>query len=100
MDVALYLSIFIAMAVQLADYYTTIKGMDKGLKEANPVNRWLFKKMGLPLTTFIEAGVVLAITTAFAAGYSYTAGTVFSSLVIVGKLYTVTRNLILLRKAR
>jgi hypothetical protein len=45
----------------LGDCYYTGIGLAKGFKEANPINRWLFGKIGQALTCFVE-GVAITIT--------------------------------------
>jgi hypothetical protein len=43
----------------LADCWTTSLGLAGGLKEMNPINKFLFAKIGQALTTFIEGAAVL-----------------------------------------
>jgi hypothetical protein len=99
LGVVLFGLVVLNFALELADYLTTIKGMDKGLVEANPLNNFLFKKIGLPLTTFIEAGLVLVITTIFAA-FNLEHGAIFSGCYSVFKLFTVIENLRHIRKLK
>lgn len=43
----------------MADAYLTSVGLANGYTEGNPLNAWLFKKIGQSLTIFIEAAAVL-----------------------------------------
>jgi uncharacterized membrane protein len=45
----------------LGDCYYTGIGLAKGFKEANPINRWLFGKIGQALTCFLEAAVITIV---------------------------------------
>ena len=42
----------------LGDCWYTGIGLAKGFKEANPINRWLFSKIGQALTCFLEAAAI------------------------------------------
>ena len=51
--------LYICMVVAvLGDCYYTGIGLSKGLTEGNPLNRWLFGKIGQALTCFLEAAFV------------------------------------------
>lgn len=47
--------------LQVADAVTTTIGLDKGGREANPVLRWLFDKIGLAPAFMITKGVVIVL---------------------------------------
>lgn len=49
-----------ASLTYLADAYTTMIGLNNGrFSEGNPINRFLFKKIGLPLTVFLFGSAML-----------------------------------------
>ena len=53
--VVLYAYMVVAI---LGDCWYTGIGLSKGFKEGNPINRWLFGKIGQALTTFLEAAAI------------------------------------------
>ena len=55
----LFCSIGAAIVASLFDCYYTGLGIAKGLKEANPINAWLFAKIGQALTAFLEIAAVI-----------------------------------------
>ena len=46
----------------LLDAYYTSLGLSKGLKEMNPINAYLFLKIGVALTTFIEVAAFIFVS--------------------------------------
>lgn len=50
-----------ASVALLADAYLTMKGLEHGFQESNPLLRYLFKKVGQSFTVFLSGGVVLII---------------------------------------
>ena len=84
--------LYICMVVAvLGDCYYTGIGLSKGLTEGNPLNRWLFGKIGQALTCLLEAAFVT-----FAGGgiavYSMPAAFIFWGIVAVGETWMVIRN--------
>lgn len=80
-----------ALVAILGDSYYTGIGLAKGFVEGNPISRWLFKKVGMALTTFIGAVVVMIIGTIFSTqGYVY--GDLFLAIVAAAETYMVYRN--------
>jgi hypothetical protein len=95
MDILYFLLTGLALFAIVADYITTIKAMDKGGYEGNPINRWLFKKIGPAFTTFIEAVFFLIVSAALfqAAGIGYSAG--YSGFIASLESYMAIRNYLL-----
>jgi hypothetical protein len=58
-DIWFFCLIVAGLIFIILDYVTTSIGLGCGLIEANPVNKWLFAKIGQALTTFIEATLYL-----------------------------------------
>jgi Domain of unknown function (DUF5658) len=53
-DFLFFLLVVLGILACLGDGYTTMNGISSGaLQEANPVARWLFKKIGESLTIFL-----------------------------------------------
>ena len=86
---------FGALAI-LGDVYTTMQGLKKGLKEANPLNRWLFSKLGISLTGFLEGLAYTGIGLVFAS-YSWAAGAAYCGLVGAVEAWQYFRNKKLLK---
>lgn len=75
----------------LGDSYYTGIGLSKGLTEGNPINRWLFSKIGQALATFIEA-VAITFIGLFIASHSYPAAYTYWGIVAAVETYMVWRN--------
>lgn len=45
----------------LTDAYLTMKGLERGFQEGNPLMRWLFKKVGQSFAAFLSGGTVLIL---------------------------------------
>jgi hypothetical protein len=58
-QLALFILVGASLIAGLADYVTTAIGLGKGGQEMNPINRFLFKKIGQPLTAFIELTLMI-----------------------------------------
>lgn len=83
----------------IADYISTVKGMDKGMTEANPIARWMFKKVGISLTTFIGGAAATFIGCIFGSqGLLY--GAVFYGIVAAAETIVATRNYLLFVKGK
>lgn len=74
----------LALFIHLGDYIVTAKAVTEfNAVEVNPLNRWLFKKLGMPVTTFIEAGFVLFLGCLIASkdiSYGVTFVSIFSAV--------------------
>jgi len=86
----------------LGDAYYTGTGLAKGFKEANPINAWLFPKIGQALTCFLETaaitvtgGVIMSLT-----GKSMWQVAVYWGAIAVLETYMVYRNRKLLGYAK
>lgn len=87
----------LALFIQVGDYIITVKGITEyGAIESNPLNRWLFKKLGMPVTTFLEAGFVLALGCFFAIR-DIRYGVLFTGLFSVAQAVNLVRGIILYR---
>jgi hypothetical protein len=81
----------LTMGACLGDCYYTGIGLSKGLVEGNPLNRWLFKKIGQALTTFIEM-VAVTFIGGFIAAKSCPAAATFWGIIAVTETVMVIRN--------
>ncbi len=80
-----------AVLAVIGDFITTAKGLARGFVEANPIDRWLFKKIGQSLTCFIE-GTAMTITAA-AIGYkSLGASMLFLGIVAGFETFQTIKN--------
>lgn len=89
----------VATAAYIGDAYLTNIGISKGFKEGNPLNAWLFKKIGFSLTCFIEGASFLiggAAMTSEGAGPA----ALFFGIIAAGELVMVVRNYLMLKKAK
>jgi hypothetical protein len=73
------------------DSYYTAKGIYKGFKEGNPINRWLFAKIGQALTGFLE-GVLITGTGAIMSTYSMPAAFVYFGGIAALESWMIVRN--------
>jgi uncharacterized protein DUF5658 len=97
MDLAFFLLYIAAVLAFMSDAILTIKGLDRGFKEANPLIRFLFSKMDKALAIFLSG---LAIT-GLAALVNYLnegASLLFLGIVAVGEGIQAVKNYRLLRK--
>lgn len=83
----------------LGDGYTTMVGLQHGFTEGNPLSRWLFKKIGQPLTLFVEAVAVLFAIGAVS-NYDLNASYAFAGIITAGEAVMCVRNYLLLKKAK
>jgi len=86
------------LAAGLGDYITTAIGLGKGLVEVNPINKFLFSKIGQPLTAFFEIalGIFTPIILAQAAGFKY--GAAYAAALIALEGTMTVRNYLLIKK--
>lgn len=89
---------FAAIAI-LGDFYTTQRGLEAGMTEMNPLNRWLFKKIGLPFTAWLEGIAFVGTALAFVS-YSENAATAYCTIVGAWEAYMYFRNKGILNKAK
>lgn len=75
----------------LGDCYYTSIGLAKGFKEANPINRWLFGKIGQALTCFVE-GAAVTFTGGFIMSASMPAAFVYWGVIAALETFMVYRN--------
>ena len=85
------------LATGLGDYITTAIGLGKGMVEVNPINKFLFSKIGQPLTAFFEIalGIFTPIIIAQQAGFAY--GAVYAAGLIALEATMTIRNAKLLK---
>jgi hypothetical protein len=75
----------------IGDYITTQKGFDVGMGEANPVSRWLQKKIGLALATFLGTSLfVLSAGVIFMCSQGW--GVIFAASVLGIETFNSVRN--------
>ena len=86
------------LAFYLADCYTTMIGLSKGWVEANPLNRWLFKKISFSLTCWLE-GVIVLIAGAAIFNYGAKFSMLFYGAIAAGEAVISLRNYLKLKKA-
>lgn len=88
-----------AVVIGVADYYTTMIGLQNGLMEGNPIARWLQAKIGLVASTFITLALAIFGIVLLCERFGWAA--------IVGvaignglETFNVIRNFILLKKSK
>lgn len=79
------------MVAITGDFYTTMLGLDKGLGELNPINRWLFKKIGLQMTAWLE-GVGYVFLSLLLANYSLGAASMYCGVLGAFETWMYIRN--------
>lgn len=89
-----------AIVTTLGDFYTTMIALQHGFTEMNPLNRWLFKKIGQPLTAFIELAAVLFLTAILAAKFSVHAAYAYAIGLTAVETVMCVRNYRLLKAAK
>lgn len=91
---------FLVMLLQVGDYITTVKAITEfGAVEKNPLNRFLFKKIGMPATTFAEVAVLLVMG-CFLASQDLGYGVMFTSIVGGMQAFNLVRGIINYRKLK
>jgi len=92
------LSLVTLLAI-LADGYTTSVALKNGFVEQNPIARWLFKKIGQPLTLFLDGVAILFLAGLFS---NYTLKGAYTFLGVVGgaEIFFATRNYLRLKKQK
>ena len=88
----------IAVLATLGDFYTTMIALQHGFTEMNPLNRWLFKKIGQQWTAFIEIVFALFLAGAIS-NYSLSAGYVFVGGLCAIEIAMCIRSYFLLKKS-
>ncbi len=80
----------------LFDAYYTKQGLAKGLKESNPVNAFLFPKIGMELTTFLEGAAFIA-TALILSTFSGLGAIAYAGFITALETYMAIRNKKLLK---
>ena len=94
----IYALLVIFLVLQSADTYTTTYGIKNGLKEANPVMRWLIGRLGL----YVGQAVIRLPIIAMVSYFALTGGLEEWAMValVVPFAALLANNLYWLRKAR
>ena len=88
---------FLFLALQVADYVTTIHALDKGHSEANPVLSALFKRFG-PKRTLVVAKllIIVSFSVALLLGFlsiaALSIATGFYAVVIINNLRVLNKE--------
>lgn len=90
-SLVLFILIGTGIVACIADYITTVKGLAEGFKEANPINKFLFSKLGQPLTAFLEIAAFISVATLMAAS-SVEAAIGFAAAITVEEAIMAIRN--------
>lgn len=100
MTLLFFLLMALALGLHVGDYVVTMKSITEfGAKEANPVMRFLFNKLGMPVTTFLGAAAVLVIGCVFASqGPEY--GAAYAGITSVGEAVVLIRGYLLYKKLK
>jgi hypothetical protein len=96
-QLALFILVGASLAAGLADYVTTAIGLGKGFKEINPINKFLFAKIGQPLTAFIELALMI-FTPMLLSTFSPVAGFVSAIGFLALESFNAIRNYRLIKK--
>jgi hypothetical protein len=88
----LFASIGLMIGVQVADYITTVKGMAKGLVEGNPIQKWLFGKIGVAAGSFTSMMATLLVSFLFLGFAGIGPATLFSGIVAAGETVQAILN--------
>ncbi len=87
------------LAVLLGDYIFTCCGLAAGDVERNLLNRWLFKKWGQAVTSFVDICIVLFVGGGLAY-FSIPAALLFFGIVSAEETYICIKNYLLLKKQK
>lgn len=98
-QVALFFLAAYAIVASLGDSWTTALGLSGGMEEMNPINKFLFAKIGQPLTTFLEI-VAIIITSMLMSMESPTGSFIYLGVIAALETSMVIRNYLLLKKAK
>lgn len=94
----IYALLILFLALQVADAYTTIYGIRNGLKEANPIMRKLFAKLGLYAgLALLKVPITAVIAYIVLTGQ---VGVTFMWLLVIPFAALLVNNLYWLNKAR
>lgn len=94
----LFALIFLGVLAGLGDAYYTFKGFSVNLVEANPVARFLQKKLGNAFSTFVAISAFI-LTASFASVVSPAAAFVFAGAITGLETFNTIRNYKLFKKA-
>jgi len=89
---------YTAIAAVVDAYYTQV-GMLLGFTEANPINKFLFSKIGQPLTAFLEIGGFLVLNSIFSV-YSAAGSFVVAGAIAGTETFMAIRNYKLVAAAK
>ena len=81
----------------LGDAYYTVKGFSVGLTEGNPVTRWLQKKLGNALSTFVATGAFI-LTASIISVFTPTGSFVYAGAITGLEVFNTVRNYLLYKK--
>jgi hypothetical protein len=90
-SLALFILVVFGILAALGDYITTAQGLSSGKVEGNPVARWLFSKIGQPLTAFFAIGGYI-FTSILLSLVSVTLAFVFAGSVAGLEVFNTIRN--------
>lgn len=90
---------FTTVLAVMGDAYTTMIGLEHGFVEGNPIMKFLFSKIGQPLTVFLSAVAVLIGGAAIAANNLH-AGYAYFAVISVSEGIMAARNYFKLKAAK
>lgn len=96
-SLALFILVGLGIVACIGDYITTQKGFDAGLIEANPVARWLQKKLGMAQATFVSTAAFI-VTAGLLAMLSAKISIAFAASILGIETFNTVRNYLLLKK--
>lgn len=76
----------------LADIYYTETGVKKGLVEGNPINKFLFSKLGVPFTGFLETAMFIFTAVIMGTKVNFLAGCLFAGAITALETFNALRN--------
>jgi hypothetical protein len=85
-------TIGLMIGAQVADYITTVKGMDKGLVEGNPIMKWLFSKIGVAASSFVSMLVTIFTSLLILNFAGFAPAITFAAIVAAGETYQAISN--------
>lgn len=97
LDVLVFILASLVYVEIVTDFIQTVKALEKGGVELNPVSAWLQKKLGQAGATFAAAVGFTALLAAFT-DMSSLYGVIFSSIVAALEGANVIRNFFQLKK--
>lgn len=84
-QIALFVVLLLAaLGASLADYYTTVVGLQHGGFEGNPLMRWLFSKVGESFAEWLSMVLILFVA-GIIANFTIVGALVYSALIAGGE---------------